>query len=286
MPSIVMWRLLAAGMLTTQLAFADASAARAQSAIPPDTATDSALAAITRRGRDLEAYDSAAWHATDALFKTPADTTFNGGIPSWYAIRHDSAGWSVAFGRISTSLDTMFILAVASRPDSAAQFGVRLYHPPLADTGYYATVARAAQVASMDFGKFSRPYNVTVLPAPGGEWWAYIYPAATQAGVWPLGGDQRDRVSADGRTILERRRLHRAVVEYRFNQTQGHAAKAGFHSAVLDNIPEDTDVFVVLERLPSVPEYIITDAFIYKIDVDGRIHYIGRRTGKDGVISR
>ena len=275
------------GMSVVGIAVLAASGAGAQSDVRQNPPTDSALAAITERGRDLAAYDAVAWHATDALEATPADTSFKPGIPAWYAIRHDSAGWAVAFGRISAALDTMFIAAVVSRPDTVTQYSVQVFRPPRPDTGYYARSARAAEIASRDFGSFPRPYNVTVIPASGGDWWVYVYPAATQTGVWLLGADQRDRVSADGRAILERRRLHRSILEYRSDSgSADEKLTARVHSAVLDNVPEDTDVFVVLERRPQVPEYIGTALFDYRIDVDGQIHYLGRRANQDKALPR
>ena len=51
----------------------------------------------------------------------------------------------------------------------------------------------------------------------------------------------------------------------------GASLKAGFHTAVLDDRPEDTDVFLVLTRRPEVPEYVISATLYFRIDVDGTI---------------
>jgi hypothetical protein len=56
-----------------------------------------------------------------------------------------------------------------------------------------------------------RPYNVAVLPAEKGQFWAYLVPAPTRAGVWPLGGDIRYLISADGTKIVSKRQLQRTV---------------------------------------------------------------------------
>ena len=47
--------------------------------------------------------------------------------------------------------------------------------------------------------------------------------------------------------------------------------------SVLDDVPEDTDVSHVLARSPAVPQLLVTGAFVYRIDVDGTITYVGRR---------
>ena len=50
--------------------------------------------------------------------------------------------------------------------------------------------------------------------------------------------------------------------------------QAGFHTAVMDQIPEDSDVFHVLARKPSVPQLIATSLFVYQIEPDGKIRYL------------
>ena len=49
--------------------------------------------------------------------------------------------------------------------------------------------------------------------------------------------------------------------------------QGSFHTHVLSNTPEDSDVFYVLSRKPLVPEYvgIAADKKIYVIETDGNI---------------
>ena len=49
---------------------------------------------------------------------------------------------------------------------------------------------------------------------------------------------------------------------------------AGFHTTVVDDIPEDTDVFHVLARKPSVPQIIGTKQFVFRVETDGTINYL------------
>ncbi len=51
----------------------------------------------------------------------------------------------------------------------------------------------------------------------------------------------------------------------------------GIHTHVLDNIPEDTDVFHVLRKETPVPEMIVTEASVFTVGADGEIKYDGRR---------
>jgi hypothetical protein len=233
--------------------------------------TADSLLAITERGRLLAQYDYAAWHGTDAVAPMVKDTQLVHG----YVARPRPDGWEVSFGRLSASLDTFYVAFTAhqlvAKPDS---FNVEVFNAPKADTDYLARAARAIEVARNDFGPIKRSYNTAALPAENGEWWVYTMPAQTYSNVWPLGGDARYRISRDGRTILAKRRLHNTVLEVRLPDTTGKKLAGMVHSAVLDTIPEDTDVFHVLSRGFRIPETVVTDKYVYRIELDGSIRLL------------
>ena len=88
-----------------------------------------------------------------------------------------------------------------------------------------------------------------------------------------MGGDARYLISADGSKIIEKRQLHKAILEFSAPPESGNV-QGSFHIAVIDDIPEDTDVFHVLSRRPSVPELIATKQYVFQIETDGTIHYL------------
>lgn len=238
--------------------------------------TQSELADITTRGRLLAEYDFASWHGSDAVFSLKPPP----GSITRYIARPTEKGWKVAFGRLSIARDTFFVAYETIRTSEDGQFEgfTPVAHAtPIADTDYYVRAARALDTAVKDFGPVRRSYNTAALPRPDGKWWVYLLPAQTASGVFPLGADSRYLVSADGRTILERRRLHNSVIEFRAPPPPQPGAKmeAGSHTAVVAEIPEDTDVLHVLVRTPRIPEFVMTDHFIYRIDPDGRINFLG-----------
>jgi hypothetical protein len=239
--------------------------------------TDSQLADITARGRALAAYDFAAWHGTDAVTALKPIP----GTVTRYIARETPKGWAVAFGRLTASRDTFLIAYEAVRTSTIGEFegftGVS-HATPVADTGYFVRAARAIDTATIEFGPVRRSYNVAALPAPSGNWCVYLVPAPTITGLCPLGADARLLISADGRTILERRRLHISVIEFsasRVHKPAGSTMEASMHTALIAEIPEDTDVYHVLSRTPKVPEYVVTKHLIYRIDTDGKIIFFG-----------
>ncbi|MBN2432430.1 MAG: hypothetical protein JXQ27_13220 [Acidobacteria bacterium] len=243
----------------------------AQREQPPSTA---ALAEITARGRLLAEYDGAAWHATDAVqAMKPA-----AGSVTRFVARKTDRGWSVVFGRFDDQRTRFLIAYEATQGARPEEFSVQAYEPPQADTGFYFTAALAVETVLADFRGEKRPYNIAVLPAGSGQLYVYVVPAQTEYGVFPLGGDVRYLVSPDGSDIVAKRRMHQTIIEFT-TPPEMQKVETGYHIAVLDDIPEDTDVFHVLVRTPSVPEWIVTPQYVYRIDPDGTIHYVMTKEG-------
>lgn len=77
----------------------------------------------------------------------------------------------------------------------------------------------------------------------------------------------RYRISADSKTIAEKRPLHKTVLETTI-ASPGQTV-AGVHSHVLTEVPEDTDVLHVLRR--ELPEFVGCGGRVYQVAVDGKI---------------
>jgi hypothetical protein len=255
--------------LLTSTILLSASVALAQRNIPPSKAE---LAEITERGRQLAEYDIAAWQATDAvLAMRPAE----GSVARYIAKKRDGS-WTVAFGRLNENRDKFLIMYEATQGVSPQEFSVKKYDTPKEDTGFYFSAAKAIEIALADFRGENRQYNVAVLPAKSSQMYVYVVPAQTKQGVYPLGGDIRYLVSQDSSKIVEKRQLHKSIIEF-VTPPEIQKVEAGYHTAVLDDIPEDTDVFHVLARKPSVPEWIATQQYVYRIETDGTINYVMTR---------
>jgi hypothetical protein len=229
------------------------------------------LDAITARGRLLAEYDQAAWYATDAVLALQPDQN---AVRGYLARRRADGLWEVVFGRLDASRESFLIAYRAvQRGTGAASYAATALSPREGDADWYARAARALDVARAAFGSASRPYNAMVVPASGeGDLFVYLVPAPTRPGVYPLGADVRYHVTSDGRTMIGQRRLHNTVLEYSaLPPKEGRAPVAKYHTAVLDDRPEDTDVFHVLSREPKVPEFIASRLYYFQVDLDGTI---------------
>jgi len=230
--------------------------------------SDNELAQITERGRSLYAYDQAAWHATDAVQAINPSKVEVGR----YIAHKTDKGWVVAFGHLNEARDAFVVSYIATQGMTLQEFTVEHLAAPQKDTGFYLAAARAIDLALQDFQGEKRSYNVAVLPALDGQLYVYVLPAQTKNGVYPLGGDERYLVSSDGNTIVERRRMHHDIMMFDLTSPEVSKMVAGYHVHVLSDVPEDSDVFFVLTRKPSVPEFIgVEKKMRFQIMEDGTI---------------
>src|SRR5437867_149019 len=228
--------------------------------------SDTLIAGIEERGRFLADYDQAAWHATDAFMALkPELNTGN----TMLARRRPDGRWTVLFARLNAAADTLYVLYEAlptERPDS---FVMLAHHPAIPRTGDERLAAAALHAAMADFGTPERTYNSYVLPRPDRAVWVYFLPAQTEATFFPHGADVRYLIAADGRRILDKHPMHRALL----NLALPADAVTGIHTVLVDDVPQDSDVFLVLARHPRRPELIATAHYNYEIAIDGSIRW-------------
>jgi hypothetical protein len=207
------------------------------------------LAAITARGQVLAAYDTAAWQATDAVMATHPKTA-----PSGRYIAHlTEAGWVVDFGNLNAAGDKFLVSYEATQVAGPAHFDVKTFDPARQDEGWNLSAAKGIETATKDFGRTDRPYNIAALPGTSGGLYVYLYPAQVKAGVYPLGADVRYLLSPDGTKVIEKRQMHKTILEY-----------------------APPTVMLVLTRQPRVPETVGAGAYIFTVAVDGTITVTGR----------
>ncbi len=157
----------------------------------------------------LSEYDVASWHATDAVVALkPAQ-----GVVGRYIAQKSDGRWVVVFGRFNETKDAFLIVYEATQGSSPKEFSVKTYDPPQNDTGFFYAAAKGIQISLENTHLERRPYNTYVLPLDSGQFYVYVLPAQTTADVYPLGGDTRYLLSADGSKIIETRQLHKTILE-------------------------------------------------------------------------
>jgi hypothetical protein len=232
----------------------------------PQPPSGDELAAIAARGKLLFEYDQAAWHSTDAVKKL--------GIPEGaidrYVAQKTASGWVVMWGRFTQSQDKFLIVYEAIQGERPEVFTVKKHDPPLEEAGFYLFAARSIATARQEFHGEQQPYNLAVLPAEKGSFYVYILPAQTIEGVYPVGGDIRYLISADGQKIVGKRRMHQDILNFTIRKD----AIYSLHTHILSDTPEDSDVFEVLTRQPLIPEYIFTCNFTFRANPEASLQVV------------
>lgn len=226
------------------------------------------LAAVTARGRAMYEYDQCAWHGTDAIFAMHPDMT----DAARYLCLKTQAGWDLVFPKWNATHDRLLVAYEAKEGSTQADYTAVKYDPPREAPENLIATERALELAISDFGSVKRPYNTAVLPAGDGNLYVYLYPSQTTDDVWPLGGDVRYTISADGKRILEKRQLHKAILDMRVDPKLHMVS--GVHIHVLSDVPEDTDILYVLTRKPSMPEFIGAGKRMFSVQTDGSIQIV------------
>lgn len=220
---------------------------------------------VTALGRQLAQYDANAADSTDAVMALRPPRSAMG----LYVGLLVNGQWVFTFGHLDESQQA-FLIAYEARRGDTGRHEVSALDPAKADTGAWAASARAQTAAESDFARASHPaanYNIASLIQPDGTIYVYLYPGQTSNAELVYGADWRYTYSSDGRTLIERRQLHKALLR----MTLGGNAVAGVHSDILSDIPVETDVFWVLLRQPAMPEYVSAGGWTFKIATDGSI---------------
>lgn len=230
-----------------------------------DKALPAYLAGVTERGRALYAYDQAAWHGTDAFMELHPDTA---GL-THYICTKGPKGWVVTFPKWNALHDRLMVAYEAVETEQPGIFKARQIDPPWEAADDLMAKERALELAIASFQGEKRPYNSALLPAPDGNLYVYVYPAQVKDTIWPLGGDVRYTISTDGKRILKKRQLHKSILDMEYKAEM--YVVGGVHSHVLTDVVEDTDVLYVLNRKPSIPEYVGAGQRRFVISPDGSI---------------
>jgi hypothetical protein len=226
------------------------------------------LAGITKRGRALYDYDQAAALGTDAIFSLKPKPSTEG--LTHYVCVHTPKGWRFVFPKWNAAHDHV-VIAYEAVETAPGKFTARKLDPPEEGTKEIQVEELALELAIRDFKKPTRPYNSSVLHASGGNFYVYLYPGQIKADAWPIGGDIRYTISSDGQHIVEKRQLHKSILDAQ--PKPGSNEVAGYHFHILTDLPEDTDVLYVMNRKPAMPEYIGVEGAkkFFLINIDGSI---------------
>lgn len=216
---------------------------------------DSVVRQAEREGRKIADYDFAVRNATRALMaQNPAQNRI-----SLYVARRQNELWHVYFGSFNV-LSSEFRVAyeVVQRAKGSGDFEVRDYPKSPPAVGDLRTAAVALVTALDAFDPRWERYFTYVWKDDSGRWVAYFLPGQTSEGKWPIGGDERVLLSADGHRILEVTTFHANVTVV---VPSREAAIATHHKHLLYDEPAPTDFAYVLMAPELAPMKLVMSRF-------------------------
>lgn len=232
----------------------------AQEAATPPRIESWPQAKVIAMGREIYRQDRAAWLATDALLAahSPADLadirgwivvpTSNGDLVRFLAA--DEAGvrarWDIAVG-VDGAGPVVAAPSSDLSPDEIARW-----------------TARQTAIANMNPLRCGPSMNSVVARDPDSDaWMVWLLTATTETGVIPVGGHQRFRISADGRTVLSRESLSAGCLNI---QTPPEAVQDDtamvFVTHLVSDSPVETHVFLSIQNQTPIAVGIDNRVFI------------------------
>lgn len=217
------------------------------------------LERIAELGREIYHHDIAAWVATDVLLEG------TDGVPP-----PDLRGWIVTPQDDGLVVRFLRLDGEVLRPgwDVLVQNGVAgslvvATDTVLSDEDQARFQARQTAIANLGALQCTSSFNSVVLEDPDGEGWlVWLLAATTEAGVIPVGGHYRFRLTADGRNIMMRDQLSNGCLNMR-----PEAEAVGIVvTHMLSDTPVETHVFLSL--INGMALYVAAGDFIYAVEGD------------------
>ncbi len=231
---------------------------------------------LEQRGREIADYDHAAWVASDLLKPMKPDKKDLG---QFHAIKY-SGHWFVYFGRMSEDSSEFLGAYIFSCPEGNFEEMKLTPHPeswPKDDLYPFALaldVARGALREDLDLP----PYNNYVFREPNGTITVYYLPGSTDEKNIRYGSDFKLSISADGRRVLQKNKLHNSMLTIPLGEAKKNGIKPAFniHSHVVTLLPTETDVAWAIIFPKFVPHYVISKEYLFALTADGKLHYLGK----------
>lgn len=235
---------------------------------PPDAA---ALAALQQRGQLLHYYNLAARRASLALLQLSREYPVpHAAAIQGYVVIPAEDGLRVGYGRVTEERDAFLLAAEVALDPQLEVTQIAVADELEAGDPAYLDRFLAVEAAIERFEFRDWPYNFIVIPADGGELYAYIIPAPLDEGYYPLGGDARFRFDPRTRSITEETVL-RSSIQIMASVVDGEPARATLSVAPDRELPTETDVLLALSRSAAIPHYVLAAEWAFRIDPDGSI---------------
>jgi len=246
-------------------------------AVEPSRPSDADLRAITESGKRIASYHEAIARARKQ-FEEKSDL----GDRIRPVVVDRSGVWHVVF--ISRDLQggelrTWLVVADAVfRPRAGEVEKFDLIDPPRpAPTDAQAALRAIDAVrtaAQTQVPSVPPPYAESVFRDKAGTFTVYLQSRTGTRVLWRFGSDLKATVGTDGSQVLQIVPLHGPGESV--DLAPGDGRTPTLHSHARGDLPTETDVDLVVESPGVAPHLVMTPAWIFRIESDGMVTWLGR----------
>lgn len=229
------------------------------------------IAKIEKRGKEIADYERAAIRATDLLLTSKPDQSK---LEIYIAINHDGI-WMVYFGKISEDRNEFIVAHFYSCPNGLFREMKVVQNVKVASKDILP-LAKAIKLALRSIETRFPKYNTNVFREGNGTITVYLTPGNEKPEVILFGGDYKLSISPDGTKVLNRTLFHKSVLELPLHMKDGRESAGAFHTHVLNDLPTETDIALILLNPQLAPHFIAGPIWFSRIDVNGKITILGK----------
>lgn len=242
----------------------------------PARPTDEALKGITDQGKRIASYHEGIERCRQALKTQRADLEDTRGVlVDRNGVQH------VIFLRQETgpneSRPWMMVADAVFQPKAGEVASLQVIDPskvPPADAATTLRALDAAKAAATTSTHLSPPYlEAAFKEKANGAFLVYLQAKPEGTKVVRFGADVLVRLAADGSSVGEARLLHDDAANVTVPAKGG--AEPTLHSHAKGDLPTETDIATVLEHPALAPHLVLTPRYMFRIEADGTITYIG-----------
>ena len=267
---------LRALIVATALAPFSAFAAEGDSAAPaPPTGEE--LTVIEEVGWRIARHQEAREKARDRV----AGMTNYSSVHEGEAVLEGDPSWRVLFLKDPPPQDRrkrpLVMLQVEYHPVSGETGYPNMMVPPREAEARLVSFYRAGQIALvkvLENAQDPGPLEQAVFRVEKGQFMVYLTSKTAPDGYIRFGGDHVVRVASTGRHIESIEPLH-AAPPVDISLAARDAGEPTLHTHALLDRPTATDVALVMRHPSLAPHLVFTPHFMYRIDAEGQITYLG-----------
>jgi hypothetical protein len=252
--------------------------------------SDEAILGLQERGHQIASYLAAVDRATDLLKRQGAGTSSDRTV-----VVQEREGWRVLYLQDTTkstptgaaSRKGLAVVAETTfSPDAGSVGALGLIVPPRAVASSiqsYASVLAEAEKTVLARPDGGAPLEDAVIREKDGTYTVYVISQRREEGTVPPADDPQQsvlfgrdfvvRLSAGARQVLSTERLHDTVVALSL-RPRGAGAPV-LHDHDKGDLPSPTDVAQVLRHPVLAPLLVLTQRFMFRIDQEGRVTWLG-----------